>query len=189
MLLVSFFLSVSQCLLITDNGIKYTVIDNTTVYVGNENSTSHSVNDVKTATAVDADYSKTDLVIPATVSGYQVVEIGSRAFRKCHYLRTVTIKANIRQISTYAFYECKNLTNINIPPSVQFLGYGAISCITETGATANGVLTIKFEPNSTIKYIDTFAIERKQVCFSSVEKILHMYQKIVMHFSSAQHIR
>ena len=110
------------------------------------------------------DTSITSVTIPEYVQGYPVMEIGSRAFASCLSLSTVTIKAKIRQISSFAFYRCKSLTSINIPPTCEYIGYGAISCIIYPNElTSNGVLTIKFEPNTTVKYIDHFGIERKQV--------------------------
>ena len=110
------------------------------------------------------------VVIPKYIHNIPVREIGRSAFRKCYYLKTVDIKADITQINMHAFYECSNLTSINIPSTCVFLGLAAISCIItqernglDHQETAPGTLAVKFEPNATIQTIGTYGIERKDV--------------------------
>ena len=149
---------------ITENEITYSIIDENYLLVGSENITSTHTAANMPPNAV-SDESITSVTIPEYVHGYPVIEIGSRAFSECYLLRTVTIKAKIRQISNFAFYRCRSLTSINIPPTCEYIGYAAISCIISVGENqaAKGVLTVKFEPNTTVKYIDKYGIERKQV--------------------------
>ena len=131
--------------------------------VGHGNSTNYENN----LTAIPNSTEFETIEIPKYVSGYFVKEIGCNAFRKCIYLKEVNIKAEITQINWYAFYECHNLTSINIPSTCELMGNGAISSVIwidkYNQSTAPGTLSVKFEPNATIKTIGEFAIERKEV--------------------------
>ena len=109
----------------------------------------------------------TNLKIPKTINGCDIEEIGAYSFLRCVNLKIVTINAMIKQINQGAFYECWNLTSINIPSSCTFLGRGAISCVifeepSKQGITAPGTLAVKFEPNSSVTRIEKYGIERKE---------------------------
>ena len=143
--------------------------NNDTVYIPIKNDTEIAYPSAPSSTAINCtEYSCpsfTKLVIPSRVNGKPVLEIGCAAFSKIKTLETVEINARITKIHQFAFYGCSNLTNINIPSTVQVLGFCAISAIVVNSgpiATASGVLTIKFEPNSTIQAIERYGIERKQ---------------------------
>jgi len=58
------------------------------------------------------------LVIPSTLGGYAVVQIGSHAFHGCTELTSVVIPEGVRGILSSAFEGCENLENITIPPGV-----------------------------------------------------------------------
>ena len=103
-----------------------------------------------------------DITIPEKIKGIPVIEIGCAAFSKLQSLETVQIEAKIVKINQFAFYSCTSLRSINIPSTVKVLGYCAISAVTDSFDTASGVLTVKFEPNSTIETIEKYGIERKE---------------------------
>ena len=149
--------------IVESHGINYTFHESGKFfYVGVGNSSESARENETYPNAVHIGSTIEEVVIPERIDGYRVLEIGGRAFRRCLYLKTVTIQARITQINMYAFYECANLTNINIPSSCEYIGNCAISCI-YNDTTANGTLAVKFEPNATIKYVGHFAIERKDV--------------------------
>lgn len=63
-----------------------------------------------------------DLVIPSTLGGYPVVQIGMHAFSFKDTLRTVTIPYGVKRIQESAIKSCPNLTSVSIPESVTELG-------------------------------------------------------------------
>ena len=86
-----------------------------------------------------------DLIIPASVNDYRVVEIGRWAFSRCTGLTSVTIPSSVTAIGYCAFSGCTGLTSIEIPNSVTSIGYNAFSGC--TGLTSieipNSVTSIK----------------------------------------------
>ena len=64
---------------------------------------------------------KTDIVIPSSVRGLPVTEIGGGAFQQNHIVRTVTIPASVTHIGDYAFDGCERLTVVSIPASVSVI--------------------------------------------------------------------
>ena len=64
----------------------------------------------------------TDVVIPSTLGGYNVVSIGYRAFAGSPTLRTLSIPDGITTISAEAFAACPNLTSVEIGQSVSYIG-------------------------------------------------------------------
>ena len=92
----------------------------------------YSVSEDGYATIVDYSQSDdaTDLVIPSTVSGYEVRAIGERAFASSE-LTSVTIPSTVTHIGRLAFYYSDYLETINIPSSVtnieEYIGYRCTS--------------------------------------------------------------
>lgn len=68
-----------------------------------------------------------DVVIPSTLGGYSVTNIGEEAFFDCNLLTSVTIPECITSISRGAFSNCESLTSITIPNSVTSIGPSAFS--------------------------------------------------------------
>ena len=76
-------------------------------------------------TGTTADFSGTELVIPATYNSLPVKEIGDSAFYYCRSLTGVTIPNSIITIGDSAFEDCYNLTDVTIPNSVTTIGNSA----------------------------------------------------------------
>jgi BspA type Leucine rich repeat region (6 copies) len=66
-------------------------------------------------------YSIDVVVIPASINGYPVTSIGSRAFYFKQDVKKVVIPDTITNIGDYAFYYNSSLTNINIPSGVSLI--------------------------------------------------------------------
>lgn len=56
-----------------------------------------------------------DIVIPETLGGYPVEEIGISAFSGCQTITSVTFNKSLKYISYYSFSDCENLESITIP--------------------------------------------------------------------------
>lgn len=85
-----------------------------------------------------------DLVIPKTIDGYPVTQIGKSAFSKHEYLNSVIIPDGVVAIGDSAFYNCDELTSIELPESLVTIGNDAFRyCSGLTDITIpNGVVTI-----------------------------------------------
>jgi len=74
----------------------------------------------------DPDEYKGDIVIPDEVTylniSRKVTSVGTRAFRQCKNLTSVTIGNSVTSIGADAFTGCFNLTSITIPSSVTSIG-------------------------------------------------------------------
>jgi len=70
------------------------------------------------------------VVIPSTIEGKIVVNIGFQAFYGCSDMTGITIPNSITRIGKGAFVGCAGLTSITIPDSVTYVGSAAFaSCI------------------------------------------------------------
>jgi hypothetical protein len=85
-----------------------------------------------------------DVIIPNTINGLPVTDIGDWAFYFCPSLISVTIPDSITNIGDDAFWGCESLTSIIIPDSVTSIGYEAFAgCSSLTSVTiGNGVTSI-----------------------------------------------
>ena len=89
----------------TDNGLKYTVTDATTVELtGYETAPTGA------------------LTIPATVTNggtiYSVTSIGYEAFSNCKALTSVTIPEGVTTLGAWSFYGCEALEQASLPESL-----------------------------------------------------------------------
>ena len=62
------------------------------------------------------------LAIPSEIDGYEVREIGSRAFEKNERIRSVVIPDSVHKIGSYAFSGCIRLSNVILSKNLETLG-------------------------------------------------------------------
>ena len=67
-------------------------------------------------------YTRTDVVIPKDIDGYEVTAIGDEAFIYCTYITSIQIADTVMSIGDRAFSGCTGLTEITIPESVTSIG-------------------------------------------------------------------
>ena len=108
-------------------------------YTRSGDDTYYSVSGIGTCT-------DTDIVIPAEYNGLPIKQIASYAFENCSNLTSVTIPDSVTSIGSYALRGCRSLTSITIPDSVTSIGsYAFYYCSSLTGVTIpDGVTRIEF---------------------------------------------
>ena len=87
-----------------------------------------------------------DIVIPTTATKndvtYDVVAIGSGAFKGCSSLTSITIPNSVTSIKDEAFWGCSSLNSVSISNSVTSIGYRAFrGCSSLTSITIPGSVT------------------------------------------------
>lgn len=92
----------------------------------------------------------TDITIPTSLGGYNVVSIGYRAFAGSSTLSSVSIPDGITTISGEAFEGCPNLSSVEISPTVSYVGSRAFA-----NCTNLSYVNIKGMPG----YIDSSAFD------------------------------
>ena len=73
-------------------------------------------------------YSNNNDYVPVSLETVVITggtNISSGAFYDCKNITTITIPPSVKSIEAQAFYKCKNLTNVIIPDSVTSIGYSA----------------------------------------------------------------
>ena len=79
-----------------------------------------------------------NLVIPDTIDGYTVTEIGESAFANQTSIQTVKFPANLKQIGAKAFANCTGLTEVTLPDTIVGVGkYVFSGCTALKKATLN----------------------------------------------------
>ena len=98
----------------------------------------YTLNNDGTATVSGCDRTVTSIKIPSNVESngqtYTVTSIGDDAFWNCSDLTSVDIPDSVTSIGNYAFSWCSVLTSVDIPDSVTSIGYyafGGCSSLTE----------------------------------------------------------
>lgn len=87
-------------LIVTENDIKYYIANGEAVLIKCPTSKSGKI------------------VIPSTIKGIPVVQIGEDAFWGCSKMTSVVFPDSIKCISEYAFYKCSALTNVKLPKNL-----------------------------------------------------------------------
>ena len=79
-----------------------------------------------------------NLVIPDTIDGYTVTEIGESAFANQTSIQTVKFPAKLKQIGAKAFANCTGLTEVTLPDTIVGIGkYVFSGCTALKKATLN----------------------------------------------------
>ncbi len=77
-----------------------------------------------------------DVVIPDTIEGFPVTEIGDNAFEYCLNIKRITIPNSLTSIGSHAFYRCTSLESISLPDSLTNIGHGTfVGCRSLTNIT------------------------------------------------------
>lgn len=85
---------------------------------------------------------ETAVVIPSTIDGRMVTEIGTNAFSGKSAITSVTIPETVRTISQDAFRNCSSLAGITIPSAVTAISeYAFAGCISLTELNISSALT------------------------------------------------
>ena len=128
-------------------------------------------------------YTGTDtiIIIPQSIGGHSVVEIGSNvfmdsitsvtlpdsvtsissnAFSSCRRLTSITIHNSVTSIGYFAFSDCVSLTSITIPASVTFIGESSFrSCSKLTTVIINATTPPGLGPQTFDNHASSFAIK------------------------------
>lgn len=129
--------------------------------------------------------SETDLVIPAQIDGYNVVEITDRCFEKNSDLRTVTFPNTVEKIGDYVCCGCSSLESVVIPQSVTSIGlysfaecspdfviYGYANSYAEEYALQNGYKFI--DVNAHIhSWNSEYTVDKAATCTQDGSKSIH----------------
>ena len=66
-----------------------------------------------------------DVIVPSTLGGLPVTNIGYRAFLRCTSLTSITLPNSITTIGDRAFSGCTSLTSVTLPNSLTTIEHGA----------------------------------------------------------------
>lgn len=90
-----------------------------------------SVNFTAEVTSMPSGLYTGDIVIPPSIAysahNYTVTSIGDTAFYECKNLTSIEIPNSVTNIGKHAFYHCSSLTNLELPNSINSIGIGAFS--------------------------------------------------------------
>ncbi len=78
-----------------------------------------------TLTCYDYAQNFTEIIIPESIDGEEITEIGTNAFKDLTNLEVLTIPDTVKTIGSYAFRNCSNLKKVNFGKGVESIGTGA----------------------------------------------------------------
>lgn len=99
------------------------------------------------AIIVDCDSNTTSVTVPARLQGKLVTGIGNSAFSDCKKLTSLTLPNSIQDISNYAFINCIKLSNLRLPESLKTIGVSAFANCAQLRT-----ITIPYQVNSVAAY-------------------------------------
>ena len=70
---------------------------------------------------------ETDVIIPKTIEGYPVTELGSSAFYQNSSVKSVILPDGLELIGSFAFFRCYGITEMKIPDSVKTINAQAFN--------------------------------------------------------------
>ena len=92
------------------------------------------------------------LVIPAKIGDEEIKEIASWAFYNCTGLRSISLPASITKIGERAFFYCKGLTSITLPANLTEIGGGVFSGCTGLISLTIDSANTKYKTEGNILY-------------------------------------
>ncbi|MEE1154818.1 MAG: leucine-rich repeat domain-containing protein, partial [Acutalibacteraceae bacterium] len=124
--IVSIFLSLCIIVsLLSVTGINANAVTTDEVMVTASGGYSYSITDDGYAMIEQYKGTDTELVIPSTINGYTVKYIDNEAFMNCKELTSINLPDSLEEIGARAFQGCEKLTSITIPDSVVTIYSGA----------------------------------------------------------------
>ncbi len=115
------------------------------------------------------------VVIPGTLGGLPVLQIGDKAFQKCDFIQSVQFPEGLKAIGEYAFHGCKALQDPVLPDSLEVLGKWAFAgCFTLKGIRfpAN-VSMIGDAPVTACTSLEQIEVDPLNPFFASVDGALY----------------
>jgi len=117
------------------------------VIVPGKDGTPYLTFDKSTGTIVRCGTSAADIVVPETIEGVNVHNIGEGAFADCKYLESIVLPSTLKRIEAGAFDNCIRLFEVEIPEGVTFLGDHVFNnCVSLTDVIIPG--TVRKIPQS-----------------------------------------
>lgn len=105
---------------------------------GNTEFTYERNSDASSITITKCISSDADIVIPDSIDGYTVTEIGANAFENITSMSSVSFPSSLAKIGNYAFAGCTSLSAVTLPDTLTSLGYYAFKgCSSLTSAVLN----------------------------------------------------
>ena len=99
--------------------------------------------DTATGTITDCDDDVTEAIIPDSINGVVVKEIGTKAFQYHYSLKKITLPETITRIHYQAFNGCYNLGSVIIPGNIKHIAEEIFARSSVSRATfLDGILTI-----------------------------------------------
>ena len=115
-----------------------------------------------------------DVIIPNTLNGYNVVEIADNAFEGCNTLESIAIPTSVTSIGWYAFSDCSSLESIAIPTSVTSIGsYVFSDCSSlESITIPSSVTSIEGSAFSGCSSLESIDVEDDNQSYCDIDGIL-----------------